>query len=143
MSAKSADLGGVDEQAGPCSQATAAATPTTSPRSLTSGPPLSPSSIGTDADMTRALAKLLAPTEISLFERRRLAHAADDAPQRIDVVTAADDVDAVARPGGVRGEGQFLHAVRQRIQLDESQVHAGVARQHAAAHPQVRHVCSS
>ncbi len=39
----------------PCaSQATAAATPTTSPRSLTSGPPLSPSSIGTDADMTRA-----------------------------------------------------------------------------------------
>ncbi len=61
-------------------------------------------------------------------------------PQRVDVVTAADDVNAVARPGGVVGEGQLLHPFGQRIDLDQRQVHVGVALQHPAAQPQVRHV---
>ena len=55
-------------------------------------------------------------------------------PQRVDVVTAADDVNAVARPGGVVGQGQLLHAFRQRFELDERQVHVGDAFQHPAAH---------
>ena len=93
-----------------------------------------------------ALSKLLAAAEIAVFQRPHLAHfTAGIGPQRIDVVTASDDVNPVAGPGGVLGQTQLLHAVRQRFQLDEGQIHAGVAPQHAAAHrhaafSQVRHV---
>ena len=93
-----------------------------------------------------ALSKLLTAAEIAVFQRLDLAHDAPGMrPQRIDVVTAADDVNPVAGPGGVLGQGKRLHALRQRFQLDEGEVHAGGALQHAAAHgrtalSQVRHV---
>ena len=100
-------------------------TPTSSPLSLTSGPPLSPGLVGESVSITLAwnvwtvsLVELRLPLlGVDLPDLAGRVH-----PQRAALAGVADRVDRLARFGARRGQRQCGHALRHAIDADERQI---------------------